>query len=119
MVSTGSSRTRFPHTDKPNPSSLSTTTESLRLLLEKNSVQKTLTSRYDLRLGVSDRNWSRAPACRLASQDRARIVFDCRCTRLRSPPAQKAGGRDARGAIDLSRLLGSELRWHARIDSCC
>jgi hypothetical protein len=27
--------------------------------------------------------------------------------------------RDARGAIDLSRLLGSELRWHARIDSCC
>jgi hypothetical protein len=25
---------------------------------------------------------------------------------------------DARGAIDLSRLLGSGLGWHARIDSC-
>jgi hypothetical protein len=31
----------------------------------------------------------------------------------------KSRRRDARGAIDLSRLLGSELRWHARIDSCC
>jgi hypothetical protein len=51
MVSTGSSRTRFPHADKPNPSSLPTTMESLRLLQKKFSVQKTLTSRYDLRLG--------------------------------------------------------------------
>jgi hypothetical protein len=30
----------------------------------------------------------------------------------------KSRRRDAHGAIDLSRLLGSELRWHARIDSC-
>jgi hypothetical protein len=26
--------------------------------------------------------------------------------------------RDARGAIGVSRLIGSELRWLARIDSC-
>jgi hypothetical protein len=30
----------------------------------------------------------------------------------------KSQRHDARGAIDLSRLPGSELRWHARIDSC-
>jgi len=30
----------------------------------------------------------------------------------------KSRRRDARGAIDLSRLLGSELRWLSRIDSC-
>jgi hypothetical protein len=29
----------------------------------------------------------------------------------------KSRGCDTRGAIDLSRSLGSELRWHARIDS--
>ena len=30
----------------------------------------------------------------------------------------KSRRRDARGAIGLSRLIGSELRWLARIDSC-
>jgi hypothetical protein len=30
----------------------------------------------------------------------------------------KSRRRDARAAIDLSRSLGSELGWHARIDSC-
>jgi endonuclease YncB( thermonuclease family) len=32
---------------------------------------------------------------------------------------RKKPRRDARGAIDLSRLLGSELHWLARIDSFC
>jgi hypothetical protein len=32
---------------------------------------------------------------------------------------RKKPRRDARGAIDLSRLLGSELHWLARIGSFC
>jgi hypothetical protein len=65
MVSTGTSRTRFPHTDKPNPSSPPTTMESLRLLQKKFSVQKN--SDFALRFTprVSNRNWSRGPACPL------------------------------------------------------
>jgi hypothetical protein len=55
-----------------------------------------------------------APGVERAFREKRQVV-DYAETRV----CAKSRRRDARGAIDLSRLLGSELRWHARIDSCC
>src|SRR5437667_12534404 len=72
----GNLQNPFHQTDKPNPSSLPTTIESLRLLRKKKFSPKN--SDFALRFAprLSNRNWSSAARlCPLASQDRARIVF--------------------------------------------
>src|SRR5919106_1056494 len=54
---------------------------------------------------------------RYTTRQRARKLKPI-CPAAKSRAVALPRRRDARGAIGLSRLIGSELRWLARIDSC-
>ena len=72
-------------------------------------------------------NRARSPLQRFPVAYPMRPIGSCamtRCSPSQLPLVNRSMGvairkrNPARGAIDLSPLLGSELGWHARIDSC-